>query len=193
MKRTYKRILIFVVTLFIMSFILIEGTILLEGRETEKPQVDYVIVLGARLYGDIPSPALAERLKAAREYLHKNESTKVIVTGGQGTDETIPEARAMKKYLVENGIDEDRVMVEDRATSTYENMKYSKELIKEETGEPIKVLVVTNKHHIFRAKLLAKRQGMEAYGLPTEIPPSILFQSYIREYFAVVKSLIFDY
>ncbi|WP_422485431.1 YdcF family protein [Gudongella sp. DL1XJH-153] len=193
MKNNYKRILILIASLFIISFVLIEGIILLEGREADAPQVDYVIVLGARLYGDVPSPALAERLKAAEDYLIENESTKVVVTGGQGTDETIPEAQAMRKYLVENGIDENRIIVEDRATSTYENMKYSKELIEEETDEPVTVLVITNEHHIFRAKFLAKRQGMEAYGLPAKIPPSILLQSYIREYFAVVKSLIFDH
>ncbi len=193
MKNIYKRILILIVSLLIISFILVEGIILFEGREAEAPQVDYVIVLGARLYGDLPSPALVERLKVAKDYLLQNTSTRAIVTGGQGTDETIPEAHAMRKYLIENGIDEDRIVVEDRATSTYENMKYSKELIKEDTGEPVTVLVITNKHHIFRAKFLAKRQGMEAYGLPSKIPQSILLQSYIREYFAVVKSLIFDY
>ncbi|MGM0395953.1 MAG: YdcF family protein [Bacillota bacterium] len=196
MKNTYKRILILIVAFFILSFLLIEGLILIQGRKpetVETKEIDYVIVLGARLYGDVPSPALLERLKVAKDYLLQNQDKDVVVTGGQGTDETIPEAHAMGKYLVDNGIKEDRIIVEDRATSTYENMEFSKELIAEDAGEPVRVLVVTNKHHMFRAKFLAKRQGMEAYGLPAKIPPSILVQSYIREYFAVVKSLVFDY
>ena len=179
--------------ILIVSFVLIEGIILMEGSEEEPPQVDYVIVLGARLYGDLPSPALLERLRVAKDYLLENEDSRVVVTGGQGTDELIPEAHAMENFLVENGIEEDRIIVEDKATSTFENMKYSRELIMEEGIISPKVLIVTNKHHIFRAKLLAERQGMDPYGLPASIPPSIVFQSYIREYFAVVKSVIFDH
>ena len=143
--------------ILIVSFVLIEGIILMEGSEEEPPQVDYVIVLGARLYGDLPSPALLERLRVAKDYLLENEDSRVVVTGGQGTDELIPEAHAMENFLVENGIEEDRIIVEDKATSTFENMKYSKELIMEEGTVNPKVLIVTNKHHIFRAKLLAER------------------------------------
>lgn len=193
MRIFIKRALIIITIIFLLSFIIIEGLIIIEGRKLEVPDVDYVIVLGARLYDDRPSPALVERLKVAKDYLIENQNVKVVVTGGQGKDETIPEAHAMKKYLVDNDIQGSRIIVEDKATSTYENMKFSKELIRKETFEPVKVLVVTNKHHIFRAKILAERQGLEAYGLPAKIPPSILEKSYIREYFAVIKSTIFDY
>ena len=192
-KGVLKKSLVLLTILLLVSFVIIEGVILMEGRKEEPPQVDYVIVLGARLYGDLPSPALLERLRVAKDYLLENEHSRVVVTGGQGTDELIPEAHAMENFLVENGIEEDRIIVEDKATSTFENMKYSKELIMEEGTVSPKVLIVTNKHHIFRAKLLAERQGMDPYGLPASIPPTILFQSYIREYFAVVKSVIFDH
>lgn len=193
MKDFIRKSIVVLVVLLLVSFVLIEGIILMEGIKTDSPKVDYVIVLGARLYGDIPSPALMERLRVAKDYLIEHDDLKVVVTGGQGTDELIPEAHAMKNYLVENGVEEDRIIVEDKATSTFENMKYSKDLIMEdETGSP-KVLIVTNRHHIFRAKLLAQRQGMEAYGMPASIPPTIILQSYVREYFAVVKSVILDH
>lgn len=193
MKDFIRKSLIILAILLLVSFVLVEGIILMEGKKAEPPRADYVIVLGARLYGDLPSPALMERLRVARDYLLENGDSIAVVTGGQGTDELIPEAHAMKNFLVENGIEEDRIIVEDKATSTFENMKYSKELIMEEGTVSPKVLIVTNKHHIFRAKLLAERQGMDPYGLPASIPPTILFQSYIREYFAVVKSVIFDH
>lgn len=159
----------------------------------KKEKVDYVIVLGARLYGSTPSPSLLERLKAAKEYLIENEDVKVVVSGGQGANEDIPEAHAMKKYLIDNGIENSRILVEDKSTSTFENLKMSLDKIKEvDDRENIKVLISTNRYHIFRSKLLAKRLGMIPFGLPAKIPPTTIIRSYIREFFAVIKSFLFD-
>ena len=185
-------ILVLIAFLF-FSFLIIETLILPEGKKKEDKEADYLIVLGARLYGDIPSPALLERLKTARDYLIDHEEAKVIVSGGKGSDEKIAEAVAMEKYLIEEGIKADRIIIEDQSTSTFENIKFSKEKIKEvEKIENIDLLLVTNKFHIFRAKLIAKRLGIKAYGLPAKIPPSIIIPSYIREYFAVIKSFLLD-
>ncbi|MGI6224745.1 MAG: YdcF family protein [Peptococcales bacterium] len=193
MKKMIPRILVFLIILGVASFIIIEGLILIEGSKKSTNKVDYVIILGARLYGEIPSPALLERLKVAKDYLIENEDVKVVVTGGQGIDENIPEAQAMAKYLVNNGIEEDRIIIEDKATSTFENLLYSLNKLREIYDEEnLNVLIVTNKYHVFRAKFLAKRLGMNPYGLPAKIPPTIIVQSYIREYFAVIKSIIFD-
>ncbi|NMA01563.1 MAG: YdcF family protein [Clostridia bacterium] len=193
MKNIILRILVILILIGLASVIIIEGLILNEGSKKATNQVDYVIILGARLYGDIPSPALLERLKVAKDYLIENKEVKVVVTGGQGIDEKIPEAQAMAKYLVANGIEENRIIIEDKATNTFENLKFSLDRLREfDDKENLKVLIVTNKHHIFRAKFLAKRLGMDPDGLPAKIPPTIIFQSYLREYLAVIKSLIFD-
>lgn len=193
MKKTIFRILIIIALIVLLSFIIIEGLIIIEGSKIESEKVDYVIILGARLYGDIPSPALMERLKTAKDYLIENEDVMVIASGGQGMDEYIPEARAMEKYLVDNGVENNRIIIEDESTSTFENLKFSLDKVKDiEKNENIKVLIVTNRYHIFRAKFLAKRLGMIPYGLPAKIPLAIVVQSYIREYFAVIKSFIFD-
>ena len=193
MKSIIYKVSISFIILTILSFLLIHGLIFTNGNKKSEAKVDYLIILGARLYGDIPAPALLERLKTSRDYLIENKDIKVIVSGGQGIDELIPEAHAMKKYLVDNGIESDRIIVEDKSTSTYENLLYSLEILEEIDGrENLRILIATNKHHIFRAKLIAKRLGVEPYGLPAEIPPSILVKSYMREYFAVIKSLMFD-
>jgi len=199
MKRLNKREIIFLHLLLVLlgaaiiSFIIIEGLIFIEGSKTPAAAADYVIVLGARLYADVPSPALMTRLEAAADYLAEHKNVKVIVTGGQGADEKIPEARAMARYLQEKGIEAGRIIIEDKSTSTFENLKYSLAKIKEiDQKEKPDVLIVTNRHHIFRAKFLARRTGMNPEGLPTAIPPTIKIQSYIREYFAVIKSFIFD-
>lgn len=179
--------------LVLASFFLIEGLILISGRQEAQEEVDYLIVLGARLYGEIPSPALEERLKVTKDYLIEKKDVKVIVSGGQGLDELIAEAEAMKRYLVDNGIEEDRIILEDKSTSTFENLKFSLDLVRDiESNENLKFLIVTNKYHIFRAKFIGKRLGIDPYGLPAKIPPSIITQAYIREYFAVIKSFIFD-
>jgi len=168
---------------------------LIKSVEDEIPleNAQYMIVLGARLYGDYPSPALRERLHSAFIYLMDNPATKVIVSGGQGSDELIPEAEAMKIYLTEMGINHDRILVETMSTSTYENIKNSISIIKDNNEDNPTIVIVTNKFHLFRVYLLAKRQGQEVSLLGAEIPPSILFSSYFREYFALTKSIIFDF
>ncbi len=190
MKRNIFKIFIYIFAVTLLSIILIEGLILYEGQKTDSAEVDYVIILGARLYGDRPSPALIERLDIGKKYLQENQGVKVIVSGGQGANETIPEALAMKTYLSNQGIDEERIIMEDKSTSTFENLKFS--LDKMDKKEGLKIMIATNKHHIFRSKLLAKRLGLEPYGLPAEIPPTVIIQSYVREYFAVIKSFLFD-
>ncbi len=193
MKKVINKTLIFLITIAVISFMIVEVLILIEGRNEATEKVDYVIILGARLYGDIPSPALLERLKVSKDYLLENEDIMVIVTGGQGPDEYISEAQAMKNYLIENSIGDNRIIVEDKATTTFENLQFSLDKIKElDANSGLKILIATNKYHLFRAKFLAKRLGMEPYGLPAKIPPTIIIKSYIREYFAVIKSIIFD-
>lgn len=193
MKKYIFRIIGILVGMILISFMIIEGLIIMEGRKNLSDNVDYVIILGARLYGSIPSPALLERLKVAKEYLLENQDIKVVVSGGQGINEDISEAHAMEKYLLDNGIERNRIIIEDKSTSTFENLKFSLDKIREENNkENIKILIATNKYHIFRSKVLAKRLGMIPYGLPAKIPPTIILKSYIREYFAVIKSFFLD-
>lgn len=194
MKNTGYRILIILLIIGLSSFIVIESLIFIEGRKREINEVDYAIVLGARLYGDKPAPALERRLKAASAYLEKNEDVNVVVSGGQGDNEDIPEAEAMAKYLVHNGIAENRIIIEDKSTSTFENLKFSLDILRDMGGkEDPEVLIVTNDYHLFRAKFLAKRLGMKAYGLAAETTAGAIVPSYVREYFAVIKSFFVDW
>ena len=193
MKKIVLRVITILISIILISFIIIEGLIIIEGRKISTKKVDYVIVLGARLYGDKPSPALLERLSVAREYLTDNNGIKVVVSGGQGSDEYISEAKAMENYLADNGIEKDRIILEDRSTTTFENLKFSLNKIRElDDKENISVLIATNRYHVFRSKLLAKRLGVIPYGLPAKTPPTTVLYSYTREYFAVIKSFLFD-
>lgn len=176
------------------SIIIIEGLIISTGNRVDTDQeVDYLIVLGAGLYWDTISPSLQERLKVAEQYLQENKDIKVIVSGGQGPDEKFSEAYAMSRYLIDQGIETQRIILEDQSSNTFQNLSYSLEKIREidKTQNP-RVLIASNKYHIFRSKILAQRLGMTPYGLPGKIPPSIVLKSYAREYFAVIKYLLLD-
>ena len=194
MKKKILSGMVLVCSMLLASVIIIEGLIISAGNQVDTDQeVDYLIVLGAGLYWDTISPSLHERLKVAEEYLQEHKDMKVIVSGGQGPDEKFSEAYAMSHYLIDQGIDSQRIILEDQSSNTFQNLSFSLEKIREidKTQNP-RVLIASNKYHLFRSKILAKRLGMEPYGLPGKIPPSIVFKSYTREYFAVIKSLLFD-
>ncbi|SHK18931.1 DUF218 domain-containing protein [Caminicella sporogenes DSM 14501] len=99
----------------------------------------------------------------------------------------------MKKFLIAKGIQEDRIIQEDKSTSTYENLKFTKNIIEKiNKKNKYKVLIITSDFHLFRAKFLAKRLGFKAYGIPAKTPESIKKYIYLREYAAVIKSFLLD-
>lgn len=148
---------------------------------------DYIIVLGARVKGTVPSLALQFRIDHAAEYLKENPDTIAIASGGKGPGEDISEAESIKNELIDHGINESRILLEDTSTTTYENIHFSKKLIPNnaELG-----LVVTNDFHIFRSKMIANNEGLELRGLPAKTPIQALFKSYVREYLALTKYFI---
>lgn len=153
--------------------------------ETEVPKhADYIIILGARVKGEIPSLSLQYRIDAAANYLKKNKETMAISSGGQGSGEDITEAEAIKRGLIAHGIASDRVLLEDKSTDTVENIRFSKKLIPKhlKTG-----LIVTNDFHLYRAKSIAKDHGLNLQGIPAETPTIAIPKSYIREYLAITK------
>jgi uncharacterized SAM-binding protein YcdF (DUF218 family) len=128
--------------------------------------------------------ALKARIEAAADYLHDNPQTVAIASGGQGKGENISEAVSIKSELIKRGIEEERIILEDKSTSTYENIAFSKKLIPENAD---KGLVVTNDFHVYRAKMIAGDYGLDAEGLPGETPAQALVKSYAREYLAITK------
>ena len=130
-------------------------------------ECDYIVVLGAKVRPDGPSTSLQNRIDAAYEYLTAHPDAIAVVTGGQGDDEHITEAQCMFDHLVAMGIDESRVWMEDKATSTWENLHFSLDLIEEKTGaRPTRIGLLSSEYHLFRAKLFADACGVEAAGIP---------------------------
>lgn len=138
------------------------------ASEAEIAQCDYVLVLGAKVREWGPSVSLWDRIDGAAAFLGSRPHPIAVVTGGQGPDEVETEAGCMYRVLTEQaGIDPDRIWIEDKATSTWENIKYSLDLIEEKTGvRPTKIGVISSEYHLFRASLFAKEQGVEFVGIP---------------------------
>ena len=180
-KKKYHPIRLTLYVLFsicIVSFVVIESVIVYYGHRKVEESPELVIILGARLYGSVPSPSLKERLDTGYDYLMRHENALVVVSGGLGKGEDISEAAAMKAYLMEKGIKQERILVEDNSTNTFQNITFSKELVKEKFPEfdldNDEIGIVTNDYHVFRGVMMAKRFGLHALGIPAKTPPTTL-------------------
>lgn len=166
-------------TLRLVSLVLILGVLVVAGTEvaifkaslgSPEKSAQYVVVLGAKVNADGPSVSLWDRICAAFDYLDTHPDTIAILSGGQGTDEPITEAECMYRELVALGIDPERLWREEEATSTWENLQFSLELIEEKTGtRPESLGVLSSEYHLLRASLLAKKCGVtEFIGVPAK-------------------------
>lgn len=149
-----------------------------------------VIVLGCKVRGEEPSLMLRQRIMAAYRFLDQNPSSMCIVSGGQGSDELISEAESMKRVLVEQGIDEERIILEDRSTGTDENIRFSLEKMKE-YGISGSVTIITNEFHQLRAKLIADKYGLESYSVSARTSLWLLPTYWLREWFGVCYQIVF--
>lgn len=195
-RRVLRKVLFFLAAVFILSFVVVEGLILYHAQKTKDENADVIIILGARLYGRTPSPALAHRLDRGYAYLIEHPETIAVVSGGLGRGEEISEAEAMKTYLEKKGIAKDRILIEDNSFNTYENIGFSINVLKDELPalqlEKMKFGIVTNSFHVFRGTLTAKEKGLDAFGIPSKTPPTTLSKGYLTEYLSVLKYLIID-
>ena len=150
---------------------------------------NYLIVLGAGVNGTVPSLSLRERLDAAYDYLQEYPHTICVVSGGQGSGEDITEAECMYRYLTGKGIAPERIVQEDQATSTQENLVYSLELINPEATQSVGIL--SSEYHLFRAGLLAKECGITTLGIPARTSwVALRINNYLREVAGVWHYLI---
>ena len=185
------------VSLMVVLLISIEAVVVFRGESDNSAlPVDAVIVLGAGVNGETPSAALWSRIRAAEEYLETHPDVPVVLSGGQGPGEDIPEAEAMRRALWTDSEERNALyLLEDRSTSTAENFRFSKALLEEHglDTETAVIAVVTNDFHCFRAHMIAQRQGLHIVDVPAELPWWWLTANYyVREAFAVVKTAVFD-
>ncbi len=152
-----------------------------------------VIVLGAGLRGTRVSGLLARRLDAAYAYHLENPDAVIVVTGGQGAGEDIPEARAMKDYLVEKGVPEALIFEEDQSTSTEENFRFARRVLETHgLGADVPIAYVTNAFHCYRAGKYAALAGFtDVDAVPASIAAASVLSCYLREVLALLYYWVF--
>ena len=193
-KRAWiKRMVCALTAIGLIYLVIVEVPIVKASGGDENSEYDYIIVLGAAVHGDTPSLSLIERMRAARDYMLAHPITVAIVSGGQGNNENLSEAQAMFNWLTGCGIAPERIIKEDKATSTLENLKFSFDIIRSRGDDPsASTAVVTSEYHIYRAKLLAQSLGEEVGGVSghtTYFP--IMINYFIREAFGVTYQWVF--
>ena len=187
-KRGLKRLAAVATGLLLVLLLIPEVPILQAAFATGESDAPYVIVLGAAVYGQTPSISVRHRCDRAIQHLQRNPGARALVSGGQGEGEDISEAEAMGRYLVEKGVAADRILLEDKSTSTWENLSFAKALIEGTGGDPSRVAVVSSAYHLYRARRMAAALGMDADGLPSaDGYPLYMTGMYLREALAVWK------
>lgn len=189
-------------------FIVVGLLIALGALTSTNKAVDYVVVLGAKVNGTQPSNSLKKRLDKAVKYAENNPNTMLVLSGGKGEGESISEAQAMYEYLEFNGVAREQLLMEGKSANTTENIIFSKAVIEKQekwktmmakqnlqdnyrersAGDEIKIGILTNNFHVFRAKEIAKKQGMKnVYGISAPSDKVLSLHFWIRECFAVMK------
>ncbi|WP_295157456.1 YdcF family protein [uncultured Ruminococcus sp.] len=161
------------------------------AQENAPNNTELIVVLGCQVRGERPSRMLKRRLNTAYDAMQKHPDAICVVSGGKGSGENISEAEAMRRYLVEKGADESRIIMEDKSTSTFENIKFTFE-ITDKMGCGRDITIVTDGFHQYRASLIAKQEGAEkitAYSAHTE--PRYLPTFWVREWLGLTYFYIF--
>lgn len=151
--------------------------------------VQTVIVLGCGVRGETPSLMLRYRLEATLQWLNEDPDSVAILCGGQGPGEDITEAEAMRRWLTEHGVEENRLLKEEKSTNTRENIRNAEKIIGENASNQKEVAVVTTGFHLFRSKKICNSEGLVSYGIAAKMPelPFFHLNYYCREFASIMK------
>ena len=151
----------------------------------DDPQV--MVVLGCRVMPEgHPSVLLQDRLDTALDYWEEHPDVTIVTSGGEGSNEPVSEARCMADYLMEGGVPEDQILLEDQSHNTRENLQFAQEIAQEQ-GMGEEIAVVTQGFHMYRATQLAKAAGFTPYSLVAETEPLLFPEYYGRELLSLTK------
>lgn len=178
-----------IVTIAIIILVILETGCMVTAVSKKPDSNATLVVLGCKVKGEKPSLILRKRLEAAYEYLTENPDSACVLSGGQGPDEGITEAECMYRYLVERGIDEERLYKEEKSTSTRENLTFSKEIIESNQLNP-QIAIATNEFHEYRAGKIAEALSFDYSAVPGSTPGYMFATYYVRELYAILYEWI---
>jgi len=189
-KSVLVRILISLLSLilfFVIVLAIVESVFMISAcRNVPESESDTVVVLGCQS----GSVMMQERTSAAYSYLVKHPDSKCILSGGQGPDEAVSEAKYMYSVLVNRGIDPSRLLIENQSASTRENLEFSLSVIRE-NGLSENIALVTNEFHEYRAALVAADLGLTAHAVPAQTTWWLFPTFYVRELYGILYEWIF--
>ena len=154
---------------------------------------DYIIILGCSIRKDgTPTPLLAGRINRALGFYRKQLETTgkaaiLVPSGGQGKDEVISESLCMRNYLTEHGVPDEHILMEDRSSNTFENMKFSKELI-HAANPNAKVAFSTTNYHVFRSGMMGRRVKLRAQGMGSKTKWYFWPNAAVREFAGLLQN-----
>ena len=181
-------LLFIIVAILIINFVVKKSTknqILTENEATKLDDIDCILVLGAGIWGDKPSPMLEDRLLQAISLYQHNVSAKIIMSGDHGRKE-YDEVNTMKDFAIEKGVPSDNIFMDHAGFSSYESIYRAKEIFKAD-----KIVIVTQEYHLYRSLYIANQLEIEAYGVGSD-PRKYAGQSYreLRELLARNKDFV---
>ena len=177
-KHPILTVLLVLLCLILAAFI-VTGVVIMLAGTADEGEFDYLLVLGTVVEGTEPSAMLADRIQGACQYLTEHPEVICIVSGGKGDEVNLSEAQCMYNELTALGIDPARIRMEDRATSTVENFRFSLALIEEEFGtRPEAIGVLSSEFHLLRARMFAREEGVSPVAIPARTSDAATFWSY---------------
>jgi len=178
--------LVIFVFVFLINFVVIRKTSKYINSNINYNDYNYVIVLGAKVEGNTLSLMLKDRLDKALEIYKTNNNIKIIVSGDSQNPNIYDEVSVMRNYLIQNGVEEDSIISDNYGISTYDSIVRMKNIIKDE-----KIIIVTQKYHLYRSIYIAKELDIDAYGVSArEYKYYGQLQRNIREILARVKDYV---
>jgi len=189
-RRIFTKAVITFIVAAVLFFTVISG-LMINAIYQEPASEATLIVLGCQVLGVTPSDVLAQRLETAYQYLLDKPDAVAILSGGQGPGEWITEAEAMRRYLTARGISKDRLYMEERSTSTYENIVLSQPIIVENKLHQ-NVAIATDGFHQYRAQDYAKNVGLAPGAVPSRTPSDKLPFYWLREVAAITVQVVFS-
>ena len=145
----------------------------------KRTNIDEIIVLGSGILGTTITPLLKARVDRGIKLLNDQKDARLILSGGQGPGEDIPESQAMAEYAISQGVDPSLLVLEQKSKNTDENLRYSRKLFREDSKN---IAVVTTRYHVFRALVLARRQNLKCKGYGSATKWYFALNATIREY-----------
>lgn len=191
-----RNIMSFVVTYFECMLLSTSACAFISTRHTPPLDRDYIIILGCAIRRDgTLTPLLRGRVDSAlsfekKQFEETGKHARFVPSGGQGSDEIISEGEAMERYLIEQGVEPERIVREDKSVNTFQNMQFSRDRIMDDTDdfEEQKIAFSTTNYHIFRGYILADKNGFKAQGISAKTKWYFFPNAFIREFIG----LLFD-